>query len=162
MAQSVLSKTDKEYLNNLSKFYETRQSLLLPALHLVYKKYNYITKRAIEEVAQFLDIHPIKVFEALSFYNYFHNPDNKPYKLKICTNITCMLKGAKDIYYAANAYYTTAKNIQPLLYIEECECLAACDRAPVAIFQGKYMFNLTEDKIQESLRTLEKEGRINI
>lgn len=162
MEQVVLSSADREYLNKLSKFYQTRQSLLLPALHLVYKKYNYVTKRAMEKVAQFLEIHPIKVFEALSFYHYFHNPENKPYKLKICTNITCMLKGARDIYLSANAYYTTAKNIQPLIYIEECECLAACDRAPVAIFHDKYMYNLTEDKIQDSLKTLEKEGKLSI
>lgn len=155
MEQFILSEADKEYLNKLATFYETRQSLLLPILHQVYKKYNYITKKAMEEIAQFLGIRPIKVFEAVSFYNYFHNPENKPYKLRICTNIPCLLQGAKEIFLAAKTYYTSSKNIQPLLYIEECECLAACDKAPVAIFNTKYIYNLTESKIQQTLKNLE-------
>ncbi|MFN7181499.1 MAG: NAD(P)H-dependent oxidoreductase subunit E [Planctomycetota bacterium] len=158
MEQGALSNSDKEYLNNLYKFYQTRQSLLLPALHIVYNKYNYITQKAMEEIAKFLNIHPIKVFEAVSFYNYFHNPDNKPYKLKICTNVPCLLKGAQKVFLSAKSYYTGSINIQPLLFIEECECLAACDRAPVAIFANKYLDNLTEEKIHNILYNFEKRG----
>ncbi len=160
MEQGVLSNSDKEYLNNLAKFYETRQSLLLPALHLVYNKYNYITKRAMEEIAEFLNIHPIKVFEAVSFYHYFHNPENKPYKLKICTNVPCLLKGAYNVYMTAKLYYTSSKNIQPLIFLEEYECVAACDKAPVAIFGNKYLYNLTEEKMQTILQEFEKKGII--
>ncbi len=158
MEQNVLNSSEREYLNNLSKFYQTRQSLLLPALHIVYNKYNYITKRAMEEIADFLNIHPIKVFEAVSFYHHFHNPENKPYKLKICTNVPCLLKGGQDVYLAAKLYYTSAKNIQPLIYIEECECIAACDKAPVAILGNKYLYNLSEEKIHNILHNFEKEG----
>lgn len=156
MEQNVLSNSDKEYLNNLSKFYQTRQSLLLPVLHIVYNKYNYITKKVMEEIAEFLNIHPIKVFEAVSFYHYFHNPENKPYKLKICTNVVCLLKGGQDIYMAAKLYYTSSKNTQSLICIEESECLAACDKAPVAIFSNKYLVNLTEEKILNILEEFER------
>lgn len=160
MPQQFLTEADRRYLDNLSKFYETRQSLLLPALHLVYKKYNYITRKAMEEIANFLGIHPIKVFEAVSFYHYFQNPENKPYKLKVCTNVSCLLKGANKIFLAAYTYYNSSKNIQSLLCIEECECVAACDKAPVAIVQDKYIYNLSEEKLVELMKNLDKEGKI--
>jgi NADH:ubiquinone oxidoreductase subunit E len=159
---ATLTEAEKEYLNNLGRFFQTRQSLLLPTLHLVFKKYNYITKKAMEDIAKFLEIEPIKVMEAVSFYHYFQNKENKPYRLKVCTNISCLLKGAKNVYLAAKSYLTTSKNISALVEIEEYECLAACDRAPVAIFQNVYLNYLSEEKITGILNLFEKEGKLPV
>src|SRR4051812_40275005 len=77
--------------------YPTKRAVLLPALHLVQHTYNWIPMRAIEEVAEFLEIAPAEALDTATFYEeYWLKPKGK-YLIQVCRSLSCELCGSKPI-----------------------------------------------------------------
>ena len=141
----------------LSKYpAERRRSAVMAALRAAqHQNQGYLTPELMDAVAVYMDLPPIFVYEAASFYSMFFTKPVGKNKIAICSNISCMLRGAdKIIKYAENKLgiklgETTADG-QITLVMEE-ECVAACTGAPMMIINGHYHENLTEAKIDELL-----------
>jgi NADH-quinone oxidoreductase subunit E len=83
----------------LAKFPENqRQSAVIPGLHILQEKNSgYLTNEIMDELAEYLGMPKIAVYEVATFYGmYEHKPVGK-HMLNICTNISCMLRGSKEI-----------------------------------------------------------------
>lgn len=139
---------------------EHRQSAVIPALHIVQDNAGgYLTEPLMDAVAEYLGMPQVAVYEVASFYTMF---DLKPvgrHKVNICTNISCMLRGADKIVEHVEqklgiALGETTPDNRITLKIEE-ECLAACTGAPMMLVDGRYYTDLTPDKVDEILDKLE-------
>lgn len=140
-----------------------QKSALLPILHLVQAEYGWLSTDAMDQVAAFLQIKPIEVYEVASFYTmYFLKPQGK-YTLEVCRTGPCCLVGAEKIM----------QHIEQRLGIKEgevtadglfswrgVECLAACGFGPVLQIGPSYTFyeNLTEESVDHLLETLKNKG----
>jgi len=137
---------------------DRKQSALLAGLFIAQEQNaGSLTKDLIAAVADYLNLPKITAEEAATFYSmYEHKPIGK-YKISVCTNISCMLCGSKDIvkYLEKKLGITFGQTtLDNKFTLKEVECLGACTAAPMFAIGNKYYENLTKDKVDNILDNL--------
>jgi len=144
------SAQSKQRIERVVAQYPQKQAALLPVLHIAQDEFGHLPDEALELVAKTLDLSPAHVYGVITFYTMFHREKQGRHELMVCTNISCMLRGAYDILHCLEkklgikAGQTTPDGAFTL--IEE-ECLAACANAPMMICGNEYYLDLTEKKV---------------
>ena len=142
------------------KFPEGRQrSAIIEALHLVqHKNEGYLTPELLGEVAEVLDVPAMYVYEVATFYSMFSTKPVGRNNVAICTNISCMLRGANEVVDHVEKKLEIKigeSTSDGRIYLKkEEECLAACCGAPMMMVNHEYHENLTPEKIDEILDKL--------
>jgi len=112
-----------------------------------------------DAVAEYLDMPPISVYEVASFYSMLETRPVGRNSVSVCTNISCMLRGADGIveHIEEKLGIGIGESTEDgRIYLkQEEECLAACCGAPMMMVNHKYYENLTNEKIDEILDELE-------
>jgi NADH-quinone oxidoreductase subunit E len=139
---------------------DRQRSAVIRALHLVqHENEGFLTPEQMNAVADYLDLPPIHVYEVATFYSMFETRPVGRHSVSVCTNVSCMLRGAEDI----------ARHVEERLGIKtgestpdgriflkrEEECLAACCGAPMMMVDHVYHENLTPERVDEILDGLE-------
>ncbi|MBP9721792.1 MAG: NAD(P)H-dependent oxidoreductase subunit E [Gammaproteobacteria bacterium] len=158
---NLLSDNSKQKIDVwIRKFPEDRkQSALIAGLFIAQEQNNgYLTADLVAAVADYLNIPRITAEESATFYSmYEHKPVGK-YKICVCTNLSCMLCGSKEVVkhlekrLGISFKQTTADG---KFTLKEVECLGACTAAPMMQIGSKYYENLTIEKIDNILNNLE-------
>ena len=78
--------------------YPTKEAALLPTLHLAQEVWGWISPEAVHYIGELLDLSPAQVFGVVSFYNMYNQKPVGKYHLQVCTNLSCMVSRAYDIY----------------------------------------------------------------
>jgi NADH-quinone oxidoreductase subunit E len=144
-----------------ARFPEGRQrSAVIGALHAVQHENNgYLTAELMNAVAEYLDLPTIQVYEVATFYSMFQTRPVGRHNVAICTNISCMLRGADDIVAHVEGKLGVKlgeSTADGRIYLKrEEECLAACCGAPMMMVDHVYHENLTNDKVDELLDGLD-------
>ena len=145
----------------IAKFPPGRQrSAVIAALHVVqHENRGYLTPPLMDAVAEYLDLAPIQVYEVATFYSMFETKPVGRHSVSICTNISCMLRGAEEIVAHVEkklGIETGESTPDGKIYLKrEEECLAACCGAPMMMVDHDYHENLTTKKVDEILDELE-------
>jgi len=135
-----------------------RRGALLPALHLVQKELGWISRETALELAELFEIPPVDVLEVLSFYNMFHSRPQGRHHVRVCTNLPCSLRGARDLLRRLEAHLgigpgeTTADG---RITLGHEECLGACAYAPMLRVDETYHENLDLAEAKRILDGLE-------
>jgi|TARA_B110000914_G_C15517118_1_gene474273 NADH-quinone oxidoreductase subunit E len=158
----TLSKHAKEKIDLLlERFPEDRQrSAIIGALHIVqHENTGYLTAELMNEVAEYLSIPTMQVYEVATFYSMFNTMPVGRHNVAICTNISCMLRGADEIVDHVEKKLGIKigdSTADGKIYLKrEEECLAACCGAPMMMVDHHYHENLTLDKIDKILGDLD-------
>jgi NADH-quinone oxidoreductase subunit E len=139
------------------RFPEERQrSAVIGALHAVQHENNgYLTAELMNAVADYLDLPTIYVYEVATFYSMFQTQPVGRHNVAICTNVSCMLRGADEIVDHVEkklGVMLGESTTDGRIYLKrEEECLAACCGAPMMMVNHKYHENLTIDAVDEIL-----------
>ena len=147
----------------LQKYPENqRQSAVLAALRAVqhHDPQHYLSVEMMDAVADYIGMPEIAVYEVASFYSMFNLQPVGKHEISVCTNISCMLRGADKIV----AHLENRLGIKlgestadgKFFLKKEEECLAACCGAPMMQVDHVYHENLTIEKVDEILDGLEK------
>ena len=153
------SAQSKERVGKLLSRYPTTQAALLPVLHVAQEEFGHLPDEVIELVSRTLDLAPAHIYGVVTFYTMFHREKHGRNALMVCTNISCMLRGAYPILehieknLGIKAGQTTPDGAFTL--VEE-ECLAACANAPMMICGDQYFLDLDEKKVDMILDDLRK------
>jgi NADH-quinone oxidoreductase subunit E len=141
----------------VAKFPKDRQrSAVIAALHAVqHENHGYLTPELMNAVAAYLDIPAIQVYEVATFYSMFETKPVGRHSISVCTNISCMLRGADEIVAHIErklGVKTGESTPDGRFYLkQEEECLAACCGAPMMMVDHHYFENLTAAKVDEVL-----------
>lgn len=161
-AEQILSEhTRKEIDHWLTKYPpEGRRSAVLAALREAqHQNHGYLTRDLLDAVAVYLGMPPIQVYEVASFYSMLETEEVGRHSVSVCTNISCMLRGADDIVaHIENKLGIVTGESTPdgrIFLKREEECLAACCGAPMMMVDHVYHENLTPAKVDEILDALE-------
>lgn len=153
----LLSEATRENISRIALNYDSAQSVVMPALYAAQEQLGYLPDQAIVEVAEILQLPPSEVGAVASFYTmYFRRPVGQ-HIISVCETLSCALRGAEGIMEHVRrklnikAGETTADG---KFSLNSVECLGACDMAPVAMIDGEYYGNLTEEKVDEILMGL--------
>ena len=143
MSEIVLSnQIQKIIAHAIEKYPQGQQrSALKTALMAVQNEHGYLTEPLMDAVAKLLNISPVSVYEVASFYTlYDHTPVGK-YKISLCTNVSCWLRGSDELMQCIEKKLgiTPGQTTQDGRFtLKEVECLAACGQAPALQINGVY------------------------
>lgn len=154
----------KEVKQILSKYPpEHKRSAVMPLLYLAQREEGYVTKDAMKDIAQILDITETDVASIIGFYTLYHDKKAGKYRMQICTDLPCALRGADEFLdnLCSNLGVKVGETTEDgLVTLEEVMCLAACDRAPMFQTQGpdgiKYHEYMTVDRTMELIDALKR------
>jgi NADH-quinone oxidoreductase subunit E len=144
-----------------ARFPEDRQrSAVIGALHAVqHENDGYLTPELMDAVAEYLELPNIQVYEIATFYSMFQTKPVGRHNVAICTNVSCMLRGADEIVEHVEAKLGVKlgeSSGDGRIYLKrEEECLAACCGAPMMMVNHKYYENLTLDQVDDILDGLD-------
>ena len=137
--------------------YPTRMAALLPTLHLAQEVWEWISPEVVLYVAEELELSPAYVFGVVTFYNmYNQKPVGKNF-LQVCTNLSCMVRNAYDIYDHLHEKLGVAPGeitSDGRFSFTEVECLGSCGTAPVVQINNDYHEQMTVAKLDELLDRL--------
>jgi len=143
----------------LTKFPEGRQaSGVIPLLWRAQEQEGWLSRPAIESIADMLGMAYIRVLEVASFYFMFQlQPVGSIANIQICGTTSCMICGAEDL--VAVCREKIAENPHELsadgkFSWEEVECLGACANAPMAQIGKDYYEDLTRERLGEIIDEL--------
>src|SRR6476659_3224696 len=156
------SAQSKQRVDKALAQYPNKQAALLPVLHIAQDQFGHLPDEVLELVAKTLELAPAHVFGVITFYTMFHREKHGRNELMVCTNVSCMLRGAYDML----GYLEKKLGIKPgqttadgaFTLVEE-ECLAACANAPMMICGNEYFLDLTPQKVDTILEDLRKRWR---
>jgi NADH-quinone oxidoreductase subunit F len=120
--------------------YPDHHSAAIPALHAAQRYHGYCSPQAITQVAAVMSLTPAYLFSVATFYDMLETHPKPLHDVFVCTNISCSLRGADELYEAMVAAADGAE-----ISIRSFECLGACDIAPMASVDGEYVGPLTPD-----------------
>ena len=142
---------------------EQKRSAVMPLLYLAQREGGYVTKGAMEDIAKMLDITSTDVAEIVGFYTLFHDKPAGKYRMQVCTDLPCALRGADKFMQelCANLGIQVGETTTDgLITIEAVTCLAGCHRAPMFQIQSgdglEYHENMSVDKTMELVEALKK------
>jgi NADH-quinone oxidoreductase subunit E len=144
----------------VAKFPPGRQrSATIAALRAAQEQnHGYLTSELMNAVAEYLRLPPIQVYEVASFYSMFELAPCGRHHVSICTNISCMLRGAEDLVaHAERKLGIRLGESTPdgrILLKREEECLAACTGAPMMMVDHVFHEHLTPEKVDRVLDDL--------
>ncbi len=153
----VLSQHVREEIDHwLTKFpADRRRSAVIAALHAVQHEQGHLTQAAMDEVAAYLGLPPIQVYEVASFYSMFETSACGRHHISVCTNISCMLRGGQELLaHVERRLGVKVGESTPdgrFFLKREEECLAACTGAPMMMVNHVYFEHLTPEKVDRIL-----------
>ncbi|GAA5094490.1 NADH-quinone oxidoreductase subunit NuoE [Bartonella acomydis] len=155
------TKENQIWVKNTIKKYPVgrEQSAVIPLLMRAQEQDGWVTRAAIEHIAQILSIAYIRVLEVATFYTQFQlKPVGTKAHIQICGTTPCMLRGSEDLIKVCQKkihHEPFVTNPEGTLSWEEVECLGACVNAPmVMIFKDTYE-DLTAERLEEIIDAFE-------
>lgn len=149
----------KEKLEQLKRRYPTTEAVLLPALHMAQAlSGGWLPDPVIEGVAAELDLAPAKVYGVVTFYDLYHQKPVGRHRIRVCTNLSCQLRGAGEIM--ETLHEELGVDEDEVTADGNCsythfECLGSCDTAPMMMVDDRYEENLTPARVREILAELD-------
>jgi len=155
LSAESLKKIDRE----IAKFpAEQKQSAVIAALAIAQDEKGWLATETMDDIARYLGMPPIAVYEVASFYNMYNLEPGGRHKLTVCTNLPCALSGGADaaehLKHCLGVGFneTTADG---RITLKQGECMGACGDAPVLLVNNKRMCsNMSPDKLDQLLAEL--------
>ncbi|MFZ5491653.1 MAG: NADH-quinone oxidoreductase subunit NuoE [Pseudomonadota bacterium] len=160
--RGILSEHARHEIDHwLAKFPpDQKRSAVLAALREVqHENRGYLTVELMDAVAAYLELEPIDVYEVATFYSMFETKPVGRHSVSVCTNISCMLRGADDIVaHVEKKLGVKLGESTPdgRFYLKpEEECLAGCCGAPMMQVDHVYHEHLTPQRVDQILDALD-------
>ncbi len=138
-------------VENLAKYkelltrYDDIESALLPVLHLAQEQNGWLPNHVVTYISKLMSIPEIKIKEVISFYDMFYDVPVARNLVQVCTNISCSMKGGRDIYQGLLKHFDT-EYLKPTrdgrISLQKMECLGACEMAPCMRVNNDYVGDL--------------------
>ncbi len=149
---SGISEEIRQKIIALLPKYPSKQAVTLPALHMVQTEYRCVSRQAIEQIAEILELSPAQIHDTLSFYGFFRDEQHPLGKRRIwvCRSLACSLRGSEELLkeVCTRLHVTPGQTTQDgKATIEYAECLGACDGAPCILIDDELQLRVTADEV---------------
>ena len=137
--------------------YPQRRSALLPILFLLQAEDGYVSPAGVAQAAGLLGLTKAEVGAVATFYTMFRRRPVGKYLVSVCKTLPCQLRGSRDISEAMARRLDVplgGTDEGGMVTVEEVECLAACDGAPVVQVNTENYERLSKEEALELLEAL--------
>lgn len=136
----------------------TKQPVVMAALHLAQKEFGALTDDALRLVARTLDLPYAHVYGVATFYTMYRREAGGTTTIRMCTNISCMLRGGYEVLDAFEKKLGISKGMSTKQFsLVEEECIAACANAPCAVVGTKYFLDIKPEQVAAIIEELERD-----
>jgi NADH-quinone oxidoreductase subunit E len=139
-------------IERLMGLYPDRHSATLPALGAAQAVHGWCSPEAIEQVAAVMQVTPAYLSSVATFYDMLRTTPMGSRYVYVCTSVACHLRNARRVYQAL-ADEAGAQGVEDV-DLREFECLGACDMAPMASVDGRFVGPLTTADAPEVIRQI--------
>ena len=141
---------------------EQKASAVIACLAVVQRERGWVSDESEAFVAKYLGMPEIAVHEVTTFYNMFNQQPVGRFKLNVCTNLPCQLRGGQ----VALEHLCTRLGVDEggttadgMFTIQKAECLGACADAPVMLVNDRQMVSfMNEQRLDELVATLKAQA----
>jgi len=159
LSESTRARFDREVAKYPA---DQRQSAVMACLSIVQQEQGYVSAEAEEAIATHLGMPPIAVHEVTTFYNMYNQRPVGKFKLNVCTNLPCQLRGGQKALdhvcsrLGVEPYGSTADGT---FTVQPSECLGACADAPVMLVNDRKMLSfMSHERLDDLIETLKGQG----
>ena len=153
--------TRARFAREVAKFpADQKQSAVMACLSIVQQEQGWVSPESEQEVANYLGMPVMAVHEVTTFYNMYNQKPVGAFKLNVCTNLPCKLRGGQQaLKYLESRLGVSAGETTPdgLFTLEPSECQGACADAPVLLVNDRHMCSfMTHDKLDQLIDSLQQ------
>lgn len=137
-------KIDREKLRNnlreIKKRYPRMKTALLPSLHVIQDSFGYLSPEGLKLIEEEVGISRDLAISIASFYQFFRLKPLGRIHIQVCTNLTCLMRGALDLLRLTKERYKIDEGEisgDGWISYEEVECIGLCDGAPALLVNGE-------------------------
>ena len=149
-----------EIANILAKYPpDQKRSAVMPLLYLSLRAGGFVSKDALQEIAEICEITPTEVSSIVGFYSLYYDEPAGTYRIQVCTDLPCALRGADEFLQklcenlGIQVGETTADG---KITVEAVKCLAACHRAPMFQVQsGEGLAYHENQSVESAMQVIE-------
>ena len=153
----VFSAEAQSKIAALCERYPSKQPVILAALHLAQKEHGALDPEVLQLVAKTLDPPYAHVYGVATFYTMYRREPSGKTTVRMCTNISCMMRGGYEVLAAFEQKLGVKKggttSNKAFTLVEE-ECIAACANAPCAVVGTNYYLDLTPGDVDKVIADL--------
>ncbi|MFO1233136.1 NADH dehydrogenase subunit E [Paenacidovorax caeni] len=159
----ITEATKQRFAREVAKYPpEQKQSAVMACLSIVQQEQGWVSQESEAVIAEVLGMPQIAVHEVTTFYNMYNQQPVGKFKLNVCTNLPCQLRGGYEALHHLEAKLgiqmgeTTPDG---LFTLQQCECLGACADAPVMLVNDRNMCSFMDgeklDQLVDGLKAAE-------
>ena len=157
----ISESTKARFAREVAKFHaEQKQSAVMACLSIVQQELGWVSPDSEQVVAEYLGMPVMAVHEVTTFYNMYNQKPVGKFKLNVCTNLPCQLRGGHKALahlehkLGVHAGETTADG---LFTLQPSECQGACADAPVLLVNDRHMCSfMSNEKLDQLVDSLKK------
>ncbi|MEY4470967.1 MAG: NADH-quinone oxidoreductase subunit 2 [Pseudomonadota bacterium] len=157
----ISESTKARFAREVAKFpADQKQSAVMACLSIVQQEQGWVSPDSEQVVAEVLGMPVMAVHEVTTFYNMYNQKPVGKFKLNVCTNLPCQLRGGQQAMaylerkLGVHAGETTADG---LFTLQPSECQGACADAPVLLVNDRHMCSfMSHDKLDQLVDSLKK------
>lgn len=159
----ITEATKQRFAREVAKYpADQKQSAVMACLSIVQQEQGWVSAESEAVIAEYLGMPQIAVHEVTTFYNMYNQQPVGKFKLNVCTNLPCQLRGGYEALHHLEAKLgiqmgeTTPDG---LFTLQQCECLGACADAPVMLVNDRNMCSFMDgeklDQLVDGLKAAE-------
>lgn len=139
-------------IERLAAKWKGKQGSLIMILHDLQEFFGYVPREASMHLSKFLDVPLARIYEVITFYNYFKLKAPGKHRIAVCMGTACYLKGASEILrefrnlLKINEGETTPDN---LFHLDVVRCLGCCGLAPVVMIDNQIHAKVTKEQVAD-------------
>jgi NADH-quinone oxidoreductase subunit E len=133
-------------IQKIAKRYPSSKSAVLPALRLAQEQYGWLSREALEEVGDALDLTPAYCMSVASFYDMFNLEPSGRHTIEVCTNVCCGLVNAQAVLESFELELGVAPGETTPdgeITLRAVECLGGCSTPTVVAVDHRYRQSVT-------------------
>ena len=134
--------------------YQRDRSLLVSILQDIQAEYNYLPRKALEEVSRGLAVPLTQVYSVTTFFKALSLEPRGRHLLSVCLGTACHVRGALRILETIERELgiKAGETTKDLKYtVERVNCVGACALGPIVIVDGEYLGDMKTDKVKPLL-----------
>ena len=159
----ITEATKQRFAREVAKYPpEQKQSAVMACLSIVQQEQGWVSQESEAVIAEVLGMPQIAVHEVTTFYNMYNQQPVGKFKLNVCTNLPCQLRGGYEALHHLEAKLGIQKGETTpdgLFTLQQCECLGACADAPVMLVNDRSMCSFMDgeklDQLVDGLKAAE-------
>ena len=140
-----------------------KEGNLIMILHEIQNTIGFVPREISLELSQLMNIPLARIYEVLTFYNFFKTDPPGKHHISICLGTACYLKGAPALIAEAERILqvkTGETTKDGMFYLDNVRCVGCCGLAPVVVIDNQVHAKVTKDQMPELISSAIKEGEV--